>query len=614
VTLSLLLNRQSYQEAKMKTIMTRLCSIVVLTVIFSISPATICTPGSSAYARWYAHSEPRPEAFESKFNTRPLTTRRIQLAAGPGLAYSTYLGGARNEEGNSIAVDSAGNVYVVGFTDSANFPLVNPSQPNFGGGPLDAFIAKLDPSGNRLIYATFVGGNGQDNATAIAVDREGNAYITGFTDSTNFPVKDALQKTKLGDFNAFVMKLDSAGAVVYSTLLGGSVSDYGSSIAVDPSGNVYLAGIATSLDFPTANAIQPATGGLLDVYVAKIDPSGSRLVYSTYLGGVGIDAASSIAVDPAGNVYLSGLTSSPDFRTVNPLQAGNGGGLFDAFVTKLNPAGTQVVYSTYFGGSGADRSFRVVVDGAGSAYVVGDTDSTNFPLVNAAQQTNRGRADAFVARLDPAGGALTYSTYLGGGGNDGATAITVDSVGNAYVTGFTTSGDFSVVQPVQQVFGGGYDAFVARLNPTGASLGYSTYLGGSGVDSGFGIAADASGNAYVMGVTDSVDFPTAASFQSAFGGGAADLFIAKIKSAGPAIDRAEIQGKHLLVFGAGFDFGAKILIDSEVHQKTLNDEQNPNGMLFGKKAGKKISGGQTVTLQVRNSDGSLSNQFRFTRP
>ena len=598
----------------MKTIMVRLCSIVVLTVILSISPATICTPRSSASARWYTHRVPGPEAFESKFNTRPLTTNRIQLAAGPGLSYSTYLGGARNEEGNSIAVDSAGNVYVVGFTDSANFPLVNPSQPNFGGGPLDAFIAKLDPSGNRLIYATFVGGNGQDNATAIAVDGAGNAYITGFTNSTNFPVKDALQKTKLGEFNAFVLKLNSAGAVVYSTLLGGSVSDYGSGIAVDSSGNVYLAGIATSLDFPTANAIQPAPGGLLDVYVAKIDPSGSRLVYSTYLGGVGIDAASSIAADPAGNVYLSGLTSSHDFRTVNPLQAGNGGGLFDAFVTKLNPAGTQVVYSTYLGGSGADRSFRVVVDGAGSAYVVGDTDSTNFPLVNAAQQTNRGRADAFVAKLNPAGAALTYSTYLGGGGNDGATAITVDSVGNAYVTGFTTSGDFSVVQPVQQFFGGGYDAFVARLSPTGASLDYSTYLGGSGIDSGFGIAADASGNAYVMGVTDSVDLPTAASFQSAFGGGTADIFVAKIKSAGPAIDRAEIQGKHLLVFGAGFDSGAKIVIDGEVHKKTSNDQQNPTGMLFGTKAGKKISRGQTVTLQVRNSDGSFSNQLRFTRP
>ncbi|HZM91752.1 MAG TPA: SBBP repeat-containing protein, partial [Blastocatellia bacterium] len=202
----------------MKTIMVRLCSIVVLTVILSISPATICTPRSSASARWYTHRVPGPEAFESKFNTRPLTTNRIQLAAGPGLSYSTYLGGARNEEGNSIAVDSAGNVYVVGFTDSANFPLVNPSQPNFGGGPLDAFIAKLDPSGNRLIYATFVGGNGQDNATAIAVDGAGNAYITGFTNSTNFPVKDALQKTKLGEFNAFVLKLNSAGAVVYSTL------------------------------------------------------------------------------------------------------------------------------------------------------------------------------------------------------------------------------------------------------------------------------------------------------------------------------------------------------------------------------------------------------------
>lgn len=539
--------------------------------------------------------------------------RSKPLIIDPVLAYSTYFGGGGNEEGNSIAVDSAGNVYLTGFTDSTNFPRADSSQPNLGGGPQDAFVVKLDPSATRVVYSTYLGGNGQDNGTAIAVDGAGNACITGFTDSTNFPVRNALQPTKTGSFNAFVVKLDPAGSILNSTLLGGTIGDYGSSIAVDVAGNVYVAGITTSPDLPMAGAVQPQHGGLVDAYVAKIDPSGNRLAYSTYLGGIGIEGASSIAVDSAGNVYLTGLTSSPNFRTVNALQSAHGGGLFDAFVAKLNPSGTQLVYSTYLGGSGDDRAFRIAVDTAGSAYVVGDTDSTNFPVANAAQRANGGSADAFVAKLNPSGSQLVYSTYLGGSGIDGGTAITVDPAGSAYVTGFTASTNFPIASPIQATLGGSYDGFVAKLSTSGSALDYSTYLGGSGIDSGFGIAADPSGNAYVMGVTDSLNFPTATPFQSAHGGGPADLFVAKIKSSGPTITRAEIQGKNLLVFGSGFDAGAKILLNGE-QQKTRNDEVNPTGALFGKKVAKNITPGETVTLQVRTSDGTLSNELRLTRP
>ncbi len=539
--------------------------------------------------------------------------RSRPLIIDPVLSYSTYFGGGGNEEGNSIAVDSAGNVYLTGFTDSINFPLANSSQPNLSGGQQDAFVVKLDPSGTRLLYSTYLGGNGQDNGTSIAVDQAGNAYITGFTDSTNFPVRNALQPTNRGSFNAFVVKTDPAGSILNSTLFGGSFGDYGSSVAVDATGNVYVAGIATSPDLPMAGAIQPQPGGLVDAYVAKIDPSGNRLVYSTYLGGIGIEGASSMAVDSAGNVYLTGLTSSPNFRTANALQASHGGGLFDAFVAKLNPSGTELVYSTYLGGRGEDRAFRIAADTAGNAYVVGDTDSTNFPVANAAQRSNGGSADAFVAKLNASGSQLVYSTYLGGSGIDGATAIAVDAAGSVYVAGFTASANFPTVNPLQQVFGGRYDGFVAKLSLSGSTLDYSTYLGGSGIDSAFGVAADST-SAYVMGVTDSTNFPTVAPLQPAFGGGTADLFIANIKSSGPVITRAEIQRKDLLVFGSGFDTGAKILLDGEVQPKTANDEVNPAGALFGKKVGKKIASGQTVTLRVRNSDGALSNELRFTRP
>ena len=492
------------------------------------------------------------------------------------------------------------------------FRLVNASQPNFGGGQQDAFVAKLDPSGTRLIYSTYVGGNGQDNATAIAVDAAGNAYITGFTDSTNFPVKNGFQETNRGDFNAFVVKLDATGTLLSSTLFGGSASDYGSSIAVDAAGNIYTAGIASSPDLPMINALQSTHSGLVDMFAAKFDPSGARLIYSTYLGGVGIEGASSVAVDNAGNLYLTGLTSSPNLRIVNALQSAHGGGLFDAFVAKLNSSGSEAIYSTYLGGGGEDRGLRIAVDSAGSAYVTGDTDSTNYPLANPAQQTKGGSSDAFVSKLNPSGNQLVYSTYLGGSGIDSGAAIAVDRAGNAYLTGFTASTDFPSAGSLQQVFGGSYDGFISRLSSSGAALEFSTYFGGSGIDSGFGITTDATGNAYVMGVTESVNFPVANALQPANRGGTADLFIAKISS-GPSITGAMVDKKRLLVFGSGFDNGAKVLVNGQ-SQKTSNDEQNPTGALIGKKAGKKIERGQTVTLQVRNSDGTLSNEFRFARP
>jgi hypothetical protein len=539
--------------------------------------------------------------------------RTLPLIIDPVLAYSTYLGGGGNDEGNAITVDSAGNAYVIGFTDSLNFPMANAAQPAFAGGLQDAFVVKLDPSGTRVIYSTYIGGNGQDNGSAIAVDATGNAYVTGYTGSTNFPVINAMQPAKNGEFNAFVTKLSPTGGLLYSTHLGGSLGDYGSSIAVDAAGNVYVAGVATSPNFPLAGAIQTAPGGAADVYVAKLNPSGNSLVYSTYLGGAGNDGATSIAVDSAGNVYLTGVTTSTNFRTANPLQAAHGGGFFDAFVAKLNPSGTQLVYSTYLGGSGEDRGFRIAVDTAGNAYVTGDTDSPNFPTASALQRNYAGGVDAFVAKVNPSGTALTYSTYLGGTSIEGGTAIAVDSAGSAYVTGFTGSTNFPTVAPLQQAFGGGsFDGFVAKFNAAGSAMDYSTYLGGSGIDSGFGIAADASGNAYVMGLTDSTNFPLANAFQQTNGGGTADLFVAKLGS-GPTISNATIEGKRLLVFGSGFDNGAKILIDGQ-GQKTANDDQNPTGALIGKKAGKNINQNQTVALQVRNSDGALSNELRFTRP
>ncbi|MGA2610109.1 MAG: choice-of-anchor D domain-containing protein [Terriglobia bacterium] len=477
------------------------------------------------------------------------------LVIDPVLSYSTYLGGSGWDQGSSIAVDAAGNAYVTGYTESADFPTANPLQatlrgtcgtaPNTYACP-DVFVTKLNPSGSALVYSTYLGGSGWDQGSGIAVDAAGNAYVTGTTYSADFPTANPLQATNKaaaahpGHDTAFVAKLSSTGsALVYSTYLGGSNEDAASGIAVDSSGNAYVTGGTSSTNFPTVNPFQATCGGSWqncgDAFVAKLNPAGSALVYSTYLGGSGGDGASGIAVDAAGNAYVTGTTDSTNFPTANPLQANCDGcannNRRDAFVAKLNPAGSALVYSTYLGGSSYDDGTGIAVDAAGNAYVAGRTYSTDFPTANPLQSTCGGcgspnyHDDAFVAKLNPTGTALVYSTYLGGSNEEAATGIAVDSSGNAYVTGFTNSTDFPTANPLQP--GYGVDAFVAELNPTGSVLVYSTYLGGSNENAATGIAADSSGNAYVTGYTESTDFPTADPLQAGYGGGM-DAFVAMI--------------------------------------------------------------------------------------
>jgi hypothetical protein len=456
------------------------------------------------------------------------------------LIYSTYLGGSGVDYGFGIAVDSSGSAYVTGYTDSTNFPTANPLQPALGG-DADAFVAKLNSTGSALVYSTYLGGSGEDYGSGIAVDSSGNAYFTGLTYSTNFPTMNPLQPAYGGNGDAFVAKLNPTGsALVYSTYLGGSGGDYGSGIAVDGSGNAYVTGGTTSTNFPTMNPLQPVCGGDYDAFVAKLNSTGSALVYSTYLGGSGEDYGSGIAVDSSGNAYVTGGTGSVNFPMMNPLQPAEAdGGLYgDAFVAKLNPTGSALVYSTYLGGNGFDSGIGIALDSSGNAYVTGQTGSTNFPTRNPLQSAyGGGDYDAFVAKLNPTGSALVYSTYLGGSGGEYGSGIAVDGSGNAYVTGQTSSTNFPTMNPLQSAYGGGdYDAFVAKLNPTGSALVYSTYLGGSGEDWGQGIAVDSSGNAYVTGLTTSTDFPTMNPLQPVEGDGGlwGDAFVAKIAS-GPAL-------------------------------------------------------------------------------
>jgi YD repeat-containing protein len=403
---------------------------------------------------------------------------------GTAILYSTFLGGGGDDVGLGIAVDTASNAYVTGQTTSTTFPGVGGGslQPASGGGG-DGFVTKLDATGSTIVYSTFLGGSGFDRGYGIAVDGAGNAYVTGQTASATFPgvSGSSLQPANGGGgSDAFVMKINPGGsAIVYSTFLGGGGTDLGIRIAVDGSGSAYVTGETTSTTFPGvgAGAIQPANGGGLDAFVTKIDPGGSVIVYSTFLGGTGTDAGNGIAVDGEGNAYVAGETASTTFPGVSAssIQPANAGGAFDAFLTKIDPTGSAIVYSTFLGGSGSDDAFGLAIDGAGNAYLTGRTDSTAFPGVSGTslQPANGGGAfDAFVTKINPAGSAILYSTFLGGTGDDEGQAIAVDGAGNAYVAGQTSSSAFPGVSgsSLQPANGGGSDAFVTKIAEAGLAF------------------------------------------------------------------------------------------------------------------------------------------------
>jgi hypothetical protein len=346
--------------------------------------------------------------------------------------------------------------------------------------------------------------------------------------------------------------------LVYSTYLGGSSYDLGYGIAVDSTGNAYVTGYTASTDFPTMNPLQPTYGGAGDAFVTKINPAGSALVYSTYLGGSWEDAGHGIVVDGAGDAYLIGYTASANFPvTPGAFQTSQAGGT-NVFVTEINPAGSALVYSTYLGGNNYDEGWNIAVDSAGNAYVTGVAFSTDFPITPGAFQTSyAGDYDAFVTKINPAGSALVYSTYLGGNSEDRGFGIAVDSAGNAYIAGYTASTNFPTTPGAfQSNLAGSGNVFVTKMNPYGSALVYSTYLGGSGTDSGYRIAVDSAGNAYLNGTTNSTNFPMMTPLQATYGGGIYDTFVSKLNPTGSALVYSTYLG------GSGTDYGQGIAIDT----------------------------------------------------
>jgi hypothetical protein len=352
----------------------------------------------------------------------------------------------------------------------------------------------------------------------IAVDDAGSAYVSGGTASPDFPVTGGAIDTSHNGFeDAFVAKLNPDGsAVVWATFLGGDqvAGDFAPGVAVDGDGNVYVSGGTGSPEFPTtSDAHDPSHNGApgeLDAFVAKLDPSGSKLLYSTFLGGKCKDAVTGIAIDEAGDAYVAGSTVSPDFPATEDALRKRGGGGEDAFVAKLDADGSRVSYATYVGGNAFDKAQDLAIDKRGRVFLTGWTGSSNFPTTSEAfDERHNGGEDAFVAKLNTEGSDLVYASYLGGPAKDRGSGVTVDDAGSAYITGWTASPELPTTSGAfAEQYNGGEDAFVAKLNANGSKLTYATYLGGTALDFGRGIAMDASENVYVTGRTESPDYPT----------------------------------------------------------------------------------------------------------
>lgn len=444
------------------------------------------------------------------------------LLIDPILSFSSYAGGSANDVAQGVAFDVQGNLYVVGETYSTDFPTYNAYQST---SPVNgsAFVMKLDAQTHDVIYATYIGSNVTE-ARGIAVDSAGSAYIVGDTSSTTFPVMNAYQPTLRGLIDIFVTKLAPSGnALAYSTYLGGDTVDRGRAIALDALGDVYITGVTASTDFPLANPLQTQVRGSTDAYVAKLSPTRGTLDYSTYIGGNGLDYGTSIVVDAGKQAFVGGYTNSGNFPTLNPLQAARAGSN-DAFVARFTAQG-GLGYATYLGGAGVDYANAIGVDAAGNILLAGQTYSANFPVSSPLQAALAGSTDAFVSKLNATGTALVYSTYLGGAQGDTAYGLRLDAAGNVYVAGQTDSLDYPAVYAVQSVNAGGSDAFVTQISATGASLIYSTYLGGTASDYARALAVDAIGNVAVAGITESNNLPRVDANQT-LRGGSQDGFIA----------------------------------------------------------------------------------------
>ena len=469
------------------------------------------------------------------------------LVIDPVMRYSLYFGGEGRDQGNSIAVDDNGYAYFIGTTwsnhqkymQNQTHPVGEMSaqglapgsiQPYFGGGDKDAFVYKINPDGTELVYISYFGGSGTDEGTGLVIDNEGYAYLTGGTNSPDFPVKNAFRNKISGGYDVWVSKLDPNGKdLTFSTYLGGTDDDFGFGLAIDDKKNVFVTGQTKSWNFPVVNRYQLSPfGGLADAFITKLTAEGNSIVYSNFIGGSAYEAGSGVTVDPNGYACVIGQTESPNFPVIKPYQAQLGGS-FDAFVTKFDPEGKYpAAYSTYLGGRDWDDGKAIITSKDGGLTVVGSTKSPDFPTVNPIQSAMQGVQDGFITTLNPDGSALNQSTFFGGSLVDSISAVTSDDSGNIFIVGTSDSPDLPVTRAYQSKLAGKSDLMLTKFDPSISQIAYCTYLGGADIDEGRGVAVTGEGDAYMTGYTNSINFPKVWPYQQNFGDGDRDAFVAVI--------------------------------------------------------------------------------------
>ncbi len=515
------------------------------------------------------------------------------LVIDPALTFSTYLGGSgaviSGSTGKAIAIDWFGYVYITGSTSQTDFPTMDPLQKSLAGGE-NLFVAKLTPTGT-LVFSTFLGGSGDDVGESIAVDTGGSIYLTGATSSSNFPVAHPLEASpKSVAGHAFVTKLNTIGSVLlYSTYLGGSASDIGNGIAVDAVGNATVVGKTSSADFPMMNPIQANPTG---AFVSKLNGAGSAFVYSTFLGGSTGTSANAVALDTSGNAYVTGASAANLPVTPGAYQTSCtkvGPATDCAYVTEINAAGTALVFATYLSGSNNDVGTGIAVDTSNDAFVTGNTTSPDFPEAWGAQTTLAGIQDAFVAKLYAGGAVLAYSSFLGGSQAPNASGITVsnaialDPYRQAYVTGWTNTTDFPLVDPIQTTNNAvgtpeNQTAFVTEFDQYSTTILYSTYLGGNVYDVGNGVATDLALNTWVIGSTSSTNFPMVNPLKATNTDTWANQTVAFVATLSPGPVPAVSLSAPALTFPGGF-----LKVTSAKQSVTLtnlgNDVLNISGMV-----------------------------------
>jgi hypothetical protein len=468
----------------------------------------------------------------------------LPVVVDPVLDYATFLGGTGGASGESIAVDKDGFIYATGTVSSNLFPTSESAMQTVFAGSNDIYVAKFDPTGKELIFSTYFGSYGDDRAVDLAVDSEGRIYLTGFTTSPDFPLKNPIQNKFGGGSmaaggDAIVVILDPSGSsVLFSTFFGGTLDDFGRSIALEKDGSIVVCGATISEDFPVHKPLQEFYGGgPRDGMMFKLAPIGAGLVYSTYMGGTGNDELWSVAIGPDSHAYFGGVTTSRDLIVVAPFQEAYGGGNRDIMLAKLPPDGSAWIFATYLGGTAEDYARAIAVDGEGFLYITGFSFSGNYPRRNPFDNTYGGSRDVIVTKMTPDAKEIVFSTFLGDTSVEEGYAIALAAEGEVVVAGHTQSLNFPAVQALQAGFGGTCrtqpctaDIFVTRFAKDGRQVTFSTFLGGTGADQTRGVHLTESGALWITGFTGSVNFPVVqALFDRHNGGGANIAYVAKVQ-------------------------------------------------------------------------------------